>query len=133
MLYDASSLILSLNPSPRSSVSTKVICIMCLSNCFIYLYYNRKKSFSLSESSAISPVTSHDASSLIPSLNPSPRSSVSTKATGSQRTLPITPAHDKMRELMNHGKRSPGNTRIYLILIYRTLCCKSISGHIHLS
>ncbi|XP_052777825.1 regulating synaptic membrane exocytosis protein 2-like [Mya arenaria] len=63
----------------------------------------RKKSFSLSDS-AISPVTSIDTSSIYPSRDPSPRSSVSTSHVSMR-----TPAYDKMKEIMLHGKRSPAH------------------------
>ncbi|WAR23585.1 RIMS2-like protein [Mya arenaria] len=65
----------------------------------------RKKSFSLSDS-AISPVTSIDTSSIYPSRDPSPRSSVSTSHVSMR-----TPAYDKMKEIMLHGKHSsePGH------------------------
>ncbi|XP_053395165.1 regulating synaptic membrane exocytosis protein 2-like [Mercenaria mercenaria] len=75
----------------------------------------RKKSFSLSDS-AVSPATSVDTSSFYPSRDPSrepsPRSSVSvaTKETNI-RKLSLTPANEKIKELLVQGKRSPCRER----------------------
>ncbi|XP_060574949.1 regulating synaptic membrane exocytosis protein 2-like [Ruditapes philippinarum] len=74
----------------------------------------RKKSFSLSDS-AVSPVTSIDTSSYYPSRDPSrdpsPRSSVSVAGKeANARKLSLTPAHEKIKEFLVQGKRSPSSS-----------------------
>ena len=91
-------------------MKTRTVKIYPLYNAVIY-FNDRKKSFSLSDS-AVSPVTSIDTSSYYPSREPSrepsPRSSMSVAGREVHtRKLSLTPAHEKVKDFLVQGKRSP--------------------------